>query len=519
MKNRHWFRSASILGLVIILAASLFTLCACPAPPPAHPTIAASLSSFSFTAEEGVNPPGQTLGIQNSGDGTLNWSATDNADWLNLSPTSSSCSSGGTDDVTVSVDVTGMTTGDYSATITISASEATNTPQTVAVNLTISTAGVNIPPNEPSNPSPPDGDTQVSTSVVLSWTGGDPNVGDIVTYDVYLGTDSAPPLVSDDQPEMTYSTGTLNSNTQYYWKVVATDSQGASTASPLWDFTTTTEAAVVTVSIDAPSKVEADSDFTTTVDISQVANFDAAGYHITFDDSVLRLDDVTAGLIDGMTISVDVWNEISPGEYAIAQNVPGLDGVTGSGTLAELQFHVIGSAGDSSDIALSDGTLNDNQGVEIPAIWTDDLITVVEELPPGGVTVSLNAPYTADADSDFTITVDISQVTNFDVAEYHITFDESVLRLDDATAGLIDGTAIPVDICNEDSPGEYTIIQNVPGLDGVTGSGTLAELQFHVIGLAGNKSTIGLQNGVLGDNTGTEIEADWVGDMVIVSWL
>ena len=516
MKNRYWYCSAFLLGVVALLVTSLLSGCGCPALPPVSPTIAASPSSFSFTTEERANPPSQTLEIQNSGEGTLDWSATDDADWLTLNPTSGSCPSGETDDVTVSVDVTGITTGDYSATITISAPEATNTPQTVAVNLTISPAGVNIPPNEPSNPSPPDGATGVSTSVVLSWTGGDPNVGDTVTYDVYFGTSSEPPLVSDAQSDVTYSPGILSNNTQYYWKVIATDSQGASIDSPMWDFTTTTEAAIVTVSIDAPSKVDPGSDFTVTVDISQVTDFDAAGYDITFNDTVLRLDDVTAGEIDGTAIPV-VENLVD-GRVTIVNNVPGTDGVTGSGTLAELHFHVIGSAGDSSDIDLPDGTLNDNQGVEIEADWVGDSITVTEALPPGAVKVSLNAPDVVDADSDFTVTVDISQVTDFDAAGYDITFNDTVLRLDDVTAGTVDGTAIPVDVWNEISPGTYTIIQNVPGLDGVTGSGTLAELHFHVIGSAGDRSYIGPQNGLLSDNTANEIEADWVGDMVTVSW-
>jgi len=517
MKNRHWCCSAFLIGAVALLVASLLSGCGCPTPPPTLPTIAASPSSFSFTTEEATTPPSQTLRIQNSGEGTLDWSATDDGDWLTLSPTSGSCSSGETDDVTVSADATGLATGDYSATITISAPEATNTPQTVAVNLTISPAGVNMPPNAPSNPFPPDGATGVSTSVVLSWTGGDPNVGDTVTYDVYFGTSSEPPLVSDAQSDVTYSPGILSNNTQYYWKVIATDSQRESTSSPVWDFTTTTEAAGVTVSLDAPSTADADSDFTVTVDISQVTDFDAADYDVSFDDSVLRLDDVTAGEIDGTEIPIDSWDEVSPGTYTIVQNVPGVDGVTGSGTLAELHFHVIGTAGDSSDIDLSDGTLNDNQDVEIEAEWVGDSITVTEA-PTGAVRVSLNAPTAADADSDFTATVDISQVTNFDAASYRITFDESVLRLDDVTAGEIDETEIPIDIWNEISPGTYTIVQNVPGLDGVTGSGTLAELHFHVIGTAGNRSYIGLQNGTLGDNAGAEIEAEWVGDMVTVSW-
>jgi hypothetical protein len=109
----------------------------------ADPTIGYSPSSFGFTAMEGGSDPAtQTLSIWNSGGETLDWVVSADALWLSLSPTSGS-STGETDQVTASVDISGMSSGSYSAIITISASGATNTPQTVPVNLTISAAGVN----------------------------------------------------------------------------------------------------------------------------------------------------------------------------------------------------------------------------------------------------------------------------------------------------------------------------------------------------------------------------------------
>jgi hypothetical protein len=105
--------------------------------PPTFPTIGYSPSSFSFEAEEGgANPSDQTLGIWNAGAETLNWSVSDDGAWLSLSPTSGS-STGETDDVTLSVDISGMSADTYTATITITAPGATNTPQTVPVSLTI----------------------------------------------------------------------------------------------------------------------------------------------------------------------------------------------------------------------------------------------------------------------------------------------------------------------------------------------------------------------------------------------
>lgn len=76
----------------------------------------------------------------------------------------------------------------------------------------------NQPPNTPSNPSPADGAVNQSINVDLSWTGGDPDPGDTVTYDVYFeANDSSPDeLVSNDQSGNTYDPGTLSYNTHYY---------------------------------------------------------------------------------------------------------------------------------------------------------------------------------------------------------------------------------------------------------------------------------------------------------------
>jgi len=136
-----------------------------------------------------------------------------------------------------------------------------------------------------------------------------------------------------------------------------------------------------TVSIDAPDEAAPDSDFTANVNISEVVGFDACNYDVSFDASVLQLDNVTSGLIGSTTIPVDMYNEISPGTYRIIQNVPGLTGVSGSGYLAVLHFHVIGSGGDSSSISLSNGMLSDNSAEEIEATWVGDSVDVTSVLP------------------------------------------------------------------------------------------------------------------------------------------
>ena len=114
-------------------------------------TIAYSPTSFSFSATEGeANPSSRTLSIWNSGadPGAMAWSVTDNATWLSLEDPTSGTSSGEHDPVTVSVNILGLTAGSYSATITITAEGATNTPRTVPVSLTIA------PPTPTPSPTP-----------------------------------------------------------------------------------------------------------------------------------------------------------------------------------------------------------------------------------------------------------------------------------------------------------------------------------------------------------------------------
>lgn len=103
------------------------------------PTIGLSATALSFSAVQGgSNPANKTISVSNSGSGTLNWTATENANWLSLSPASGT----GAGTISVAVNTSGLSVGTISTPITIAASGATNTPQTVTVSLTITAAAV-----------------------------------------------------------------------------------------------------------------------------------------------------------------------------------------------------------------------------------------------------------------------------------------------------------------------------------------------------------------------------------------
>ncbi|MBI2832267.1 MAG: hypothetical protein HYX79_08430 [Chloroflexi bacterium] len=127
------------------------------------------------------------------------------------------------------------------------------------------------------------------------------------------------------------------------------------------------------------------------------------------------------------------------------------------------------------------------------------------------VQVTLELPAEASPNSDFTVKVNISQVTGFDAASYNISFDSALLRLDNVTSGQLGSAVVPVDIWNAKSAGVFVIVQNIPGVSGVSGSGYLAVLHFHNISSQNRTVSISLSNGTLGNNMAQAIPAAWNG--------
>jgi len=92
---------------------------------------------------------------------------------------------------------------------------------------------VQTQPSCSSSPNPPDGATDVSTTPTLSWDA----VSDATSYDIYFGTSSNPPYITN-KTSTAYSPGSLNPQTKYYWKIVPKNSCGSASSCPIWSFTT-----------------------------------------------------------------------------------------------------------------------------------------------------------------------------------------------------------------------------------------------------------------------------------------
>lgn len=91
-------------------------------------------------------------------------------------------------------------------------------------------------PNAPNcaiTPVPANSATAVLRNSTLSWVNG----GGASNYDVYFGTSSTPPLVTN-VTSTSYTPPTMAANTQYYWKIVAKNPFGSAVGCSTWSFTT-----------------------------------------------------------------------------------------------------------------------------------------------------------------------------------------------------------------------------------------------------------------------------------------
>ena len=102
--------------------------------PPTPPALAVSPTSLSFSATAGgSSPAAKTFAVSNTGGGSMDWTASESASWLSVSPASGT--NGGT--VTVTPSITGLGAGTYTTDITVASAGATGSPKTVAVTLVV----------------------------------------------------------------------------------------------------------------------------------------------------------------------------------------------------------------------------------------------------------------------------------------------------------------------------------------------------------------------------------------------
>ena len=119
------------------------------------------------------------------------------------------------------------------------------------------------------------------------------------------------------------------------------------------------------VSLNAPERM--DGDFSVTIEITSVADLDSGQFDLYFDPAAARVVSVDDGNIGGTTIPIDNWAVVGENGIRILFNLPGIDGVSGSGSLATVHFETIMPG--NCVMELSDGLLVDTMAELIPASW------------------------------------------------------------------------------------------------------------------------------------------------------
>jgi regulation of enolase protein 1 (concanavalin A-like superfamily) len=150
--------------------------------PQTAPVLTVSPGNLTFSVVQGTSPASQSIGITNSGSGTLNWTAVADGTapaWLTVSPANGV----GNGTISVSVASASLAPGVYSKSITVTAVGATNSPQTVSVNLTVTN-----PPPAVALTAPLDGASYTAPATINLAASVTANGHSITTMQFYNGT-------------------------------------------------------------------------------------------------------------------------------------------------------------------------------------------------------------------------------------------------------------------------------------------------------------------------------------------
>ncbi len=332
--------------------------------PATTPILFVSPDTITLSTYVGEVVPTQSIEIGNAGNGTLSWTAVDDANWLTLLPNSGTAPSA----MQVSINAAPLAAGTYTANITVQSANATNGPLLIPVTLTVETPEAIQLQAESGY-----------TSVMLNWS--IPNAPDVVNYRLLLGDDghnssSWTPVATMAATTYFYQDDTLAPGETVCFRVEGLQASGrvlveSNVACAVYGETTLWipdvsavpgEIAIVPVNIRNAEGL-------------QMA---AADIWVEFDTTVLELVAVEeTALTDGYIWSYSTSAVVGQPDFMQAHigafsNTPPT--MFGDGSLFWLQFRVLGSPGDTSVLDLRDFI----SGIGGSTIYTpDDLLNSI----------------------------------------------------------------------------------------------------------------------------------------------
>ena len=109
-------------------------------------TLAVSTDTITLETPFGTSPTNRSFTVHNSGTtGVINYVVSDNADWLLVSPTNDTCSTG-TNTVDISFATDQLEVGSHTGTVSVTSSDVDNSPQEVAVYLEVTSPSIGLSP-------------------------------------------------------------------------------------------------------------------------------------------------------------------------------------------------------------------------------------------------------------------------------------------------------------------------------------------------------------------------------------
>ena len=118
-----------------------------------YPDIWVDPTSFELTLSQNTSED-YTLKVGNNGNATLTYNITDNSSWLDENPKSGSVDPSSCDNITVSINTTGLSTGNYYADINISSNDPDECVITLPVHLIVRPEDLIFDTDSPENPYP-----------------------------------------------------------------------------------------------------------------------------------------------------------------------------------------------------------------------------------------------------------------------------------------------------------------------------------------------------------------------------
>ena len=118
--------------------------------------------------------------------------------------------------------------------------------------------------------------------------------------------------------------------------------------------TVVAEEGEVEVKVNAPEYVEEGKTFEVTIDVENVIDFNAGQFDLCFDRSVVKVDKVEEGSIDGTEIPIAMSRIMERDMVRVMPMLPEAKGVSGSGYLAKITFKVKGDEGDECALEIDE---------------------------------------------------------------------------------------------------------------------------------------------------------------------